>query len=114
MVNSSPSVFLAVSLHGEAANQTQLPLHKLIDLINSGRAAEFFQAFAAFVPGLGIEDADVAALVEGQAGADLAPKEDVLRSSLDGARRLPKPRGIAASGDDAVTVGAERGGNHLV
>src|SRR6516225_751611 len=113
MFNSAAGVFLAVSFHGEAANQTQLPLYRLIDLINSGRAAEFFQAFAAVVPGLGIEDADVAALVERQAGAGLAPQEDVLRGSLDGARRLPEPGGLVpACGDDALAVGAECGGNH--
>src|SRR5262249_47923332 len=79
------------------------------------RAAEFFQAFAAFVPGLGIEGADVAALVERQTGAGLAPEEYVLRGSLDGARRLPEPGGLVeASGEDALAVGAERGGNRLV
>jgi hypothetical protein len=73
------------------------------------RAAEFFQAFAAFVPGLGIEGTDVAALVERQTGADLAPEEDVLRSSLDGARRLPEPGGfVPTCGDDARAVGAVR------
>src|SRR5262245_58100740 len=48
-------------------------------LIHPRRAAEFFEAFATFVPGLGIEDADVAVLIDRQAGADLAPEEDVLR-----------------------------------
>jgi hypothetical protein len=89
MFNSTAGVILAVSFPGEAANQTQLPLNKLIDLINSGRTAEFFQAFAAFEPGLDVEDADVAALVERQAGAGLAPEEDVLRGSLDGRGRPP-------------------------
>jgi hypothetical protein len=79
------------------------------------RAAEFFQAFAAFVPGLGIEHADVAALVERQTGAGLAPEEDVLRGSLDGARRLPEPGGLVVTcGDDALAIGAERGGNHPI
>jgi hypothetical protein len=43
-------------------------------LIRPRRAAEFFQAFAAFVPALGIADADVAVLIKRQAGADLAPE----------------------------------------
>jgi hypothetical protein len=75
-------------------------------LIHPRGAAEFFQAFAALVPGLGIEDADVAALVERQAGAGLAPTEDVLRGSLDGARRLPEPGGLVMTcGNDAIAVG---------
>jgi hypothetical protein len=41
------------------------------------------------VPGLGVEDADVAVIVERQTGANLAPEEDLPRGSLDRARRLP-------------------------
>jgi hypothetical protein len=57
----------------------------------------------------------VAALVERQAGADFAPEEDVLRGSLNGAWCLPEPGGLVpACGDDALAVGAKRGGKHPV
>ena len=44
--------------------------------------AELFQALAAFVPLGEGERADVAVLVESQAGPDLAPEHDVLGNSL--------------------------------
>src|SRR4051794_20166627 len=67
---------------------------------------------------------DVAALVERQAGAGLAPEEDVLRGSLHGARNLPEPGDllvvcgaaprIVTCGDDTLAVGAERGDKHRI
>jgi hypothetical protein len=77
------------------------------------QAAEFFEAFAAFEPGLGIEDADLAAFVERQARAGLTPEEDVLRRSQDGARLLEPGRVVRACGDDALAVRAEGHGTDL-
>ena len=67
------------------------------------RAAELLQALAALLPFGGAQDADVAALVEGQAGADFAPQDDVLRRAGGQLRHFPDPGGLVmACGDDAL------------